>query len=195
MTTSDWLDECTDLLLRTVDGLADADFDAPSALPGWTRRHLVAHVHYNAEALRRLVSWARTGVENRMYASVEQRNAEIEDGSKLPVATLREQVHSSARALGADLAALPEEAWRTEVVTAQGRTVPATEIPWMRTREVSVHAVDLAAGVDFADLPPGLLRALADDVLGKRFAGGHGPDLVRWLTGRSDAAPALGPWL
>ncbi|PXY34157.1 maleylpyruvate isomerase N-terminal domain-containing protein [Prauserella flavalba] len=195
MTTREWLDECTDLLLRTVDGLSDGDFDAPSALPGWTRRHLVAHVHYNAEALRRLVGWANTGIENRMYASTEQRNAEIEEGSRLPVATLRELVHGSARALAEDLDSLPEQAWRNEVVTAQGRRVPASEIPWMRTREVAVHAVDLAAGVDFTDLPAGLLRALADDVLGKRFAAGHGPDLVRWLTGRSDTAPALGPWL
>ena len=30
-----------------------------------------------------------------------------------------------------------------EVVTAQGRTVPATEIPWLRAREVYVHVVDL----------------------------------------------------
>ena len=29
------------------------------------------------------------------------------------------------------------------MVTAQGRTVPASETPWMRAREVMVHAVDL----------------------------------------------------
>jgi hypothetical protein len=33
---------------------------------------------------------------------------------------------------------------------AQGRTIQASEIPWP-TREVAVHAVDLGAGVSFAD--------------------------------------------
>ena len=44
-------------------------------------RHVVAHVHYNARALRRLVQWATTGTENRMYASPEQRASEIEAGA------------------------------------------------------------------------------------------------------------------
>jgi maleylpyruvate isomerase len=195
MNTRDWMDEGTRLVLTTVDTLADKEFDAPTLLPGWTRRHVVAHLHYNAEALRRLVLWARTGVESRMYASTEQRNAEIEAGSKLPPAQLRALVHGSATALAADLDALPEPAWRNEVVTAQGRTVPATAIVWMRTREVAVHAVDLAAGADFADLPADLVRALIDDTLTRRLAGGHGPALARWLTGRTDHAPHLGPWL
>ena len=45
--------------------------------------------------------------------------------------------------------ALPSEQWEAEVVTAQGRTVPASETPWMRAREVMVHAVDLGTGVTF----------------------------------------------
>ena len=44
-------------------------------------RHVVAHVHYNARALGRLVQWATTGTENRMYASPEQRASEIEAGA------------------------------------------------------------------------------------------------------------------
>jgi len=195
MSTRDWMDEGTRLVLDAVDKLADAEFDAPTALPGWNRRHLVAHLHYNAQALRRLVSWARTGVESRMYASAEQRAAEIADGAQLPVARLRRLVRESADALSADLDALPAEAWSNEVVTAQGRTVPATEIVWMRTREVAVHAVDLGTGVDFADLPDDLVAALIGDAVARRTAQGHGPALARWLTGRSASAPDLGPWL
>jgi uncharacterized protein (TIGR03083 family) len=195
MSTRKWMDEGTRLVLATVDGLSDDDFDEPTLLPGWTRRHLVSHLRYNAEALRRLVSWARTGTESRMYASTDQRNAEIEEGSKLPVARLRAALYESANSLAADLDALPESAWHNEVVTAQGRTVPATEIVWMRTREVAVHAVDLAAGVEFEDLPADLVRALIDDTLTSRLAGEHGPALARWLTGRADRAPDLGPWL
>ncbi|WP_229874876.1 maleylpyruvate isomerase family mycothiol-dependent enzyme [Amycolatopsis deserti] len=195
MSTRDWMDEGTRLILSAIDQLDDAEFDAPTLLPGWTRRHLVAHLHYNAEALRRLVSWARTGVESRMYASTEQRNAEIETGARLPVAELRRLVRESADALAADLDALPEEAWSNQVVTAQGRTVPATEIVWMRTREVAVHAADLDRGVGFDDLPADLVEALIADTLKRRIAQGHGPALARWLTGRTGQAPELGPWL
>ena len=48
--------------------------------------------------------------------------------------------------------------------------MPATELPWMRSREVCVHAVDLATGVSFADLPADFLAALCDEVAGKRAA-------------------------
>ncbi len=195
MSTRDWMDEGTRLVLGVIGELSDAEFDAPTLLPGWTRRHLVAHLHYNAEALRRLVSWARTGVESRMYASTEQRNAEIETGARLPVAELRRLVRESADALAADLDGLPDAAWASQVVTAQGRTVPATEIVWMRTREVAVHAADLDRGVGFGDLPADLVEALIGDALKRRIAQGHGPALARWLTGRTGQAPELGPWL
>lgn len=170
---TDWAGEGTTLLLAGLDRLTDADLDEPSALAGWTRRHLLAHVAANAEALGRLVSWARTGVESRMYASAEQRAADIEAGATR--ADLREWVRESAATLAADLAAL--RAWDAEVVTAQGRTVPAREIPWMRARETCVHAVDLRAGTTFEDLPPAFLAALLDDVA--RWRGARpGPALV-----------------
>ena len=70
-----WVDRGTRLLLDVVDTLDDAALDRPSGLPGWTRRHLLAHVASNAEALGRLLDWARTGVENPMYASPEARDA------------------------------------------------------------------------------------------------------------------------
>jgi uncharacterized protein (TIGR03083 family) len=191
----DWMDHGTKLFLAAVDRLDDAALDQPTALPGWTRKHVIAHVHYNARALRRLVSWARTGVESGMYAGPEPRAAEIAHGARLSAAQLRPLVHESASALAADLDALPEPAWSREVVTAQGRAVPASEIPWLRTREVAVHAVDLNAGVGFADLPEDLNAALVSDVVAKRLAGGESAVLARWLTGRAAGAPDLGPWL
>lgn len=195
MTTREWMDEATGLFLDALGRLSDDELDAPTPLPGWTRRHLIAHVHFNASALRRLTSWAATGTEQRMYASPEQRNAEIEQGATLPSAELRRLVRESASGLAADLGALPAGAWQAAVITAQGRTVAATEIPWMRTREVAVHAIDLGAGLTFADLPAGLTAALLADVVRKRAAAGEGPALAAWLTGRAPAAPRLGPWL
>jgi maleylpyruvate isomerase len=189
------MDECTALFLNTVDALPDEDFGAATPLPGWTRAHVVAHVHYNAEALLRLLHWARTGERTPMYGSAAQRGAEIEEGAGLSAPHLRELVHASAGALAAAVEELPEEAWENEVVTAQGRTVPAREVLWMRTREVAVHTVDLEAGTHFADLPDELNTALASDAARKRAMTGEAAALAAWLTGRTARAPSLGPWL
>jgi maleylpyruvate isomerase len=34
---------------------------APSALPGWSRAHVLTHVARNADAMINLLTWARTG--------------------------------------------------------------------------------------------------------------------------------------
>ncbi len=130
-----------------------------------------------------------------MYESTEQRAEEIERGSAVSGARLRHFVRTSAGQLAADLDALDDRAWQAKVTTAQGRVVPATEIPWMRTREVAVHAVDLAAGADFARMPADLIAALLVDVVRRRASQGEGPGLAAWLTGRTTDAPDLGPWL
>ena len=108
---------------------------------------------------------------------------------------LRLLLHSSADRLASALDELPETAWDHEVVTIQGRTVPAREILWMRTREVAVHAVDLDAGAHFSDLPDDLNTALVTDVVHKRCTSGEAAELASWLTGRTAEAPRLGPWL
>jgi maleylpyruvate isomerase len=193
--TSTCLESGTRLFLGAVAALPDEAFDEPTLLPGWTRRHLLAHVHSNAEALRRLVAWAATGVETPMYASPQARAEEIASGAHLPVGTLRALVSESAAALGAELDALGGAARASEVRTAQGRLVPASQIPWLRTREVMIHAVDLDTGLTFADLPSEFVADLLVEVVRKRAAGGEGTALAAWLTGRTTSAPSLGPWL
>ena len=191
-----WASEGGDLFLRELDALDDAVFAGPCLLPGWTVAHLVAHLGYNAEALRRLARWARTGEETPMYASREARNAEIEEGAALPPAELRKLAHDAETALRADLAELPEAAWAASVRTAQGRTVPAAEVPWMRAREVWIHAADLGTGAGFADFPAPLVDTLLTEIAGQRTAAGRGPALVltaadrdRTWTVDADGAP------
>ena len=174
-----WMHDGTQRLLADVAGLPDEALEAPTALPGWSRRYLLSHVAANADALRNLVHWARTGEERRMYASAAHRDADIAAGAALPAAELRAWISSSARALAADLGALPADAWDAKVITAQGLTRPASEIPWMRDREVYIHAVDLAAGTTFADLPervPGRAARRRDrPPVGARRRPGPGP--------------------
>ncbi|MGW0802486.1 maleylpyruvate isomerase family mycothiol-dependent enzyme [Nonomuraea sp. NPDC002799] len=198
-----WSAAGTRLFFDAVAGWGEQQYLAPSGLPGWTRKHLVAHVAANADALSNLVRWAATGEKSPMYSSMDQRDADIAAGSQKPAAELAAWLHASADRLAAGTAALSAGQWAAEVVTAQGRTVPATEIPWLRSREVCVHAVDLAAsvsaglpagvsnaglaagvstadlptGVSFADLPAGFLAALSDDIAGKRGSA-PGPAIV-----------------
>lgn len=183
MIALDWMREGT----AFFDAVSDCDLDRPSALPGWTRRHVVAHVAYNAHALVRLLHWARTGEETPMYASREARDREIEEGAKDPAlrelyATARDELAEAIRVT---------ESWDALIVTAQGRTVPASEIPWMRTREVWIHAVDLDAGATFEQFPDALVDALIDDVIELRRRRDQSPALIvapadrerQWRTG------------
>lgn len=177
--TMAWMSDGTQRLLAGLRALPDAALDAPTALPGWNRRYLLSHVAANAGALRNLVYWATTGEERRMYSSVAAREAGIAAGAALPAAELRDLVTSSAAALAADLDSLGDgPAWDAKVITAQGLARSASEIPWMRAREVYVHAVDLGAGVSFGDLPHGFLTMLLDDVAARRSAKGGGPALA-----------------
>ena len=173
----------TAFFARKLNELTDAELDGDSLLPGWTRRHLTAHIGYNARAIARLVEWAATGVETPMYASPEARNHEINFGATLSPIALRHLFDHSAVHLNVEWRDLPAEAWHHKVKTAQGRTVPAGETVWMRTREVWIHAVDLANGATFTDIPAPVLERLLTDITGAWKVRGTDTDLVVKVTG------------
>ncbi|MGW7540449.1 maleylpyruvate isomerase family mycothiol-dependent enzyme [Streptomyces sp. NPDC054770] len=191
-----WMREGTELLIHATARLDEAAYDTPSRLPGWSRKHVVAHVAANADALANLVHWAATGMPTPMYASPEERATGIREGSRQPGTRLTEWLRLSSHALEKAMDELDPSQWATRVLTAQGRTVAATEIPWLRSREVWVHAVDLGSGIGFTALPTDFLTALCDDIVTRR-SGAPGPEVVlrptdipaRWyLPGTPDAA-------
>jgi maleylpyruvate isomerase len=189
-------------VIHAIDGLGVADYDVPSLLPGWSRRHVVAHLASNAEALHNLVRWARTGTPTPMYASPQERAAGIERGTGMSPAALDSWLRDADAALVASWNGLDDERWSADVVTAQGRTVPASDIPWLRAREVWVHLVDLNRGTRFDDVPRNFLQALRHDVCLKRgdvpAVSAPLPEEVAWLTGRPHTipdAPTIPPWL
>ena len=197
-----WAELGAKLVHEGLTGLDEDALSAASGLPGWSRRHVTAHLSANADAVGNLVHWAATGERTPMYSSPEQRAADIEEGSTRTGGDLRAWFDASAGRLSDAMGALTAEQWSAEVVTAQGRTVPASETPWMRAREVLVHAVDLGTGTSFADLPADFLEALCVDVVAKR---GNVPEIdapldqrAAWLTGRPHRltdVPDLGAWL
>jgi len=207
-----WAHEGTKLLLDAAAALGDRAYREPSTLPGWDRRHVLAHLAANADALQNLVRRAATGEAIPMYSSSTARAEAIEDGAKLAPPELLGWLQASSGQLETAMNALSYQQWEATVVTAQERAVPATEIPWLRAREVFVHLVDLKVGVPFAALPEGFLSALRDDITTKRIAAGEeippitgsAADVTAFLAGRPHGrvalpdgapAPALSPWL
>ena len=67
------LSEATRRLVRTADGLSDDQYAEPSALPGWTRAHVLAHLALNAEGLAGALTGIVEGerVERIMAAKAE----------------------------------------------------------------------------------------------------------------------------
>lgn len=164
--TLDWMRDGEARVLGFVAHLDDDALAAPSRLPGWDRAHVVGHLARNADALQNLVTWARTGIETPMYASVEQRADGIEEAAAQDPDTLRSDVVAASERLLTALDALGNETWDAPIRTARGRPITAAEIPWMRVRENWVHAVDLGTGATFDDMPAGAVDRLVDEVAG-----------------------------
>lgn len=154
----------TTRLLATVDTLDDAALPEPSLLPGWTRGHVLAHLSRNADSLVNLLLWAHTGIETPQYANAALRDADIEAGAPRPLAEQRADLVESADRLLGLARALPVEKWSAEVRTRQGRTIPASRVPWMRVLEVEIHHVDLAAGYTPADWPADFVNTLLPEI-------------------------------
>lgn len=197
--------------LRGLMGrMGDEAFRAPSALPGWTRGHVLTHVARNADHLITILDGARTGTHTIVHTDPQRRDAEIEAGAARPPAEIREDVVTSSDRLARTVRAMPEEAWSAQVEVAPGRLVRAAEIPWWRAREVWVHSVDLDVGASFADFPRPMLRALVSEAVGTFTAQGDGPALLlipidtdhTWRVGNGSnpievrgSTPAIAAWL
>jgi maleylpyruvate isomerase len=203
-------------VLATAATISDQQAREPSALPGWSRGHVLTHLARNADGLRNLLIWARTGVVTPQYPSFEVRNEEIEAGAGRPARELIVDFADSATAFGDEAARLRDADWVTEVHGVRGPAHPAWYTLWRRLSELEIHHVDLDAGyrpadwpADFAreclqgattifsgsDSPAALLR-VSDDGSEHRIGppeteptitlAGSSAALLAWLLGRSD---------
>ncbi|MFJ8625248.1 maleylpyruvate isomerase family mycothiol-dependent enzyme [Kitasatospora sp. NPDC093550] len=211
-----WLvqvEESTQRLLQTAAELKPEAVAEPSALPGWTRGHVLAHLARNADSLVNLLDGARTGTDIPQYASNEARDADIERDAPRPLDVHLADLRESHERFAAAAAKLPDEAWTAEIRHRTGYLFPAFDIPHKRLLELEYHHVDLDAGHTPAQWPESfavaqfhkLARGLADTDLpavrlaaedtGDRAAIGTGEPaltvegpvraLTAWLSGRS----------
>jgi maleylpyruvate isomerase len=161
------IDAATGRLAATADGLTDAQAREPSRLPGWSRGHVLTHLARNADGLRNLLIWARTGVETPQYPNPEARDAEIEAGAGRAAAVLAEDLEQSAAAFAAEAATLTAGAWEVPVRGRNGPAHPAWFTLVRRLGEVEIHHVDLGAGYAPPDWPAPFVADELERVLGQ----------------------------
>lgn len=166
MTTHDRLADATRRLIRTVDGLADAQFTEPSLLPDWTRGHVVAHLVLNAEGLGRALEGVSRGETVSVYDSDERRDGDIAELADAEPGVIRERL----------LAATTYFAEQAQVLTASeleqhieripgGQTWPAGTCLEKREREVEIHHADLGVEFSRTDWPAIFSAELVDGLL------------------------------
>lgn len=163
------LPEATRRMLRTADALPDSEYAEPSVLPGWTRAHVIAHLALNAEGLAGALGGVVEGTRVPMYASVEDRDADIADLATKGPSVLRSRLLGACTDLGDALAAVPQDAAETSIdrVPGGGRVFTVADVPWMRLREVEIHHADLAAGYDRTSWSPEFAAHVLETTLGR----------------------------
>lgn len=147
------IEAATVRLLTTADALPDDAWAAPSVCEGWSRSHVLAHVALNAEGLAGALRGLTEGVPTAMYASNEQRAADILELAAAPPAAIRSRLQSSAEAFDHALAALGVTADERFERTPGGQLLRAGVVPLLRLREVEIHHADLEVGYAHPDWP------------------------------------------
>jgi len=192
------IDVASARVLATAAGVSDEQAREPSSLPGWSRGHVLTHLARNADGLRNLLIWARTGVVTPQYPSMQVRNEEIEAGAGRPARELVIDFANSATAFGTEAAELGDADWAAEVRGARGPAHPAWYTLWRRLSELEIHHVDLDAGYRPADWPADFARECLQEVT-PRFCGDDSPaallrtadDGTEYRIGPSEQEPAI----
>lgn len=191
-------------LVEAVRLLGAHEWSEPSALPGWSRAHVVAHLARNADALVNLATWARTGIPTPMYPNMSERAKDIDRTVLNEPDLIRSDFERSGETLDSAIENLSTRDWERRVETAMGRNVAATEILWLRIREVWIHANDLGIGVSLMDAPADLLRSLLAEAVAMLSTRDECPNLElrvacndagdqnqAWLLGRPGSSPVV----
>lgn len=153
----------TGRLVAAVAGMSDEELRAPSPLEGWTRGHIAAHVARSGDAMRAMLSWARTGEGMPGYPSDEARETDIAAGAGRTAGELAADIAGSASRFTAEIEATTDEAWGKVIETPAGARFPTLEIPARRLVEVELHHTDLALGYGPDDWTPGFAAMDLDE--------------------------------
>ncbi|GAB2698745.1 maleylpyruvate isomerase family mycothiol-dependent enzyme [Kitasatospora kifunensis] len=191
------IEEITQSLERlsaSLAALTDADAQAPSLLPGWTRGHAIAHLARSADAYVRLLTIARTGVDPASRADAAALARSVEEAAARPAGDLVADLHASFARLHQDVVSMPADSWDTLVTALAGWRHPAWYTLRRCWRELETHHVDLGLGYRTTDWPTSYVTWALDDTIAALSTRGFpvtridAPDL-----GRSWVLPSTGP--
>jgi maleylpyruvate isomerase len=203
--------------LGTVQALADEELRGASALPGWTRAHVLTHVAQAADSRTTMLRAAREGRVGRQYPSEEARAEAIDAGALRPPAVIRAD---ACRAVQECLTAVrehPAALWDAPAIWLRaGRRTVRGVVSSLRS-ELEYHHVDLAAGYHPADWPDDFVAAELSRVTGQLDRRADAPSMtitgpatlrvgtsppvdvtgapaamLAWLAGRSDGSELAG---
>ncbi|MCJ0903521.1 maleylpyruvate isomerase family mycothiol-dependent enzyme [Rhodococcus sp. ARC_M6] len=186
-----------------IGELTDSRAREPSALPGWSRGHVVTHLSRNADALNRFVIGVNSGEPAEMYpGGPPARTAAIEEGADRPASLLAADYRFSGSRLVQALAEVPAD--RLDTPVNWRKPVTAHDLPILRWNEIEIHLTDLDVGYTCHDWPPeyveftlarqlGALEAAAPNVAVPSLSDA---ETLAWLIGRPPrpGLPKLPAW-
>jgi maleylpyruvate isomerase len=186
-------------LSASVDALTDRQAGAASALPGWSRGHVITHLARSADVYRWLLRLARTGVEPGPRADAATLGRALRVGAGRPAAELAADLRFSLDGMLEAAAEMPPDRWPVLVSALAGWRHPAWFVLHRARRELETHHVDLAVGRTPADWPEDYVAWALDATLAALAARDfplarvEAVDLDRVWQPRSDGAAVAGP--
>ena len=200
-------------LVRTAQALTDDDLHEASALPGWTRAHVLTHVAQGADSRTRLLRAAQAGRIGQQYPSEQARAEAIDAGARRPAGVIRADLERAIQECLTAIREHPSQLWDAPAILLVGGSRPVRGVlPGLR-RELEYHHVDLAAGYQPADWPADFVATELSQVTARMdrradappmTLAGHGmlhigtsppvdvtgppAAMLAWLSGRSDGS-------
>ena len=163
--------------LATAQALTDGDLRQASALPGWTRAHVLTHLAQAADSRTGLLRAARAGRVGQQSPSEQARADAIDAGARRPPAAIRADLHRAVQDCLTAIREHPRHLWDAPGIWLgpPGRRPVRGVVTGLR-RELEYHHIDLAAGYQPANWP--------DD-----FAAAELSLVTAWMNRRGDAPP------
>ena len=138
-------------LVATAQALTDDDLHDASALPGWTRAHVLIHIAQSADSRTGLLRAAQAGRIGQQYPSEQARADAIDAGARRPAGIIRADLDRAIQECLTAIREHPSQLWDAPGISlGAGRRPVRDVLPSMR-RELEYHHVDLAAGYQPAD--------------------------------------------
>ncbi|MFF7633700.1 maleylpyruvate isomerase family mycothiol-dependent enzyme [Kitasatospora sp. NPDC008050] len=157
------LDRSGARLATSLAALTDDQVRSSSALPGWSRGHVISHLARSIDAYRWLLALARTGVEPGPRPGSAELAHATEAGAGRPAVELATELREQLARLTADAAAMPTDRWQVLVSALAGWRHPAWYTLNRCWRELETHHVDLDLGYRPADWPAAYVTWALDD--------------------------------